>query len=242
MKSCSIHQQLRLAFEAGGLSAWELSSHANVEVALVTAALSENKAISVGALRCIGNVLDLELISTRAKPQNQLVSPVPTVVDRAVMAISPKQIVRAADKNLKVLALDLEGTLISNAVSMFVRPGLARFLALCRPLFARVVLYTTVNEPRFRQIAATLVAEGSAPRWFADIEYISWSGRTKDLSVIPDAEVDQVLLVDDYAAYIHPGQAAQWIPIACFKPPFAPDDSELDRVLQELVLRSSGGT
>lgn len=242
MKHAVIHCQLREAFENSGMSEWELSKRANVKATLVTQALSGGEAISVGALRRLAYSLDLELLLAPAKPEPRRDGAVQTIVDCAMMATAPEQIVHVTDKNFKVLALDLEGTLISNAVSMFVRPGLARFLALCRPLFERVVLFTTVKEPRFRQIAATLVAEGSAPRWFADIEYISWSGRTKDLSVIPDAEVDQVLLVDDYAAYIHPGQAAQWIPIASFEPPFPPDDTELDRILQELVLRSSGGT
>lgn len=235
-QSSSIHQQLRLAFGVIGLSEWELTRRANVRAALVTAALSGNEAISVGAMRRLAHALDLELILTPAEPLNRPVGAVPTVVDRAIMTISQES-VHVADRSFKVLALDLEGTLISNAVSIFVRPGLARFLALCRPLFERVVIFTTVKEPRFRQIAATLVEEGSAPRWFSEIEYIAWSGPVKDLSVIPYAEVDQVLLVDDYAAYIHPQQAAQWIPIACFEPPFACDDSELDRVLEELVRR-----
>ena len=73
---------------------------------------------------------------------------------------------------VKVLALDLEGTLISNAVSQIARPGLFDFLEDCRELFPRIVIFTSVNEERFRAIANLLTTEGYAPNWFADIEYI----------------------------------------------------------------------
>ena len=49
---------------------------------------------------------------------------------------------------LHVLALDLEGTLISNAMSCIPRPGLFAFLEGCREMFARVVLFTAVLEAR----------------------------------------------------------------------------------------------
>src|SRR5690606_29950088 len=67
----------------------------------------------------------------------------------------------------KVLALDLEGTLISNAVSQIPRPGLFDFLTRCRDSFSRIVMFTTVSEKRFRDIAGLLVKEGFAPTWFA---------------------------------------------------------------------------
>lgn len=82
---------------------------------------------------------------------------------------------------VKVLALDLEGTLISNAVSQIARPGLFDFLEDCRKLFPRIAIFTSVNEERFRSIARLLTTEGYAPSWFADIEYITWSGETKNL-------------------------------------------------------------
>ena len=106
------------------------------------------------------------------------------------------------------LALDLEGTLISNAMSQIPRPGLFEFLSSCHQLFPRVVIFTTVKEALFRSIACQLVEEGVAPEWFATIEYISWQGATKDLRCITGAQVDKVLLVDDYEPYVHPGQAA----------------------------------
>jgi len=72
-----------------------------------------------------------------------------------------------------VLALDLEGTLISNAMSQIPRPGLAHFLSQCKELFPRVVVFTTVKEELFRKIAGLLVEESVAPSWFADVEYIT---------------------------------------------------------------------
>lgn len=71
-----------------------------------------------------------------------------------------------------ILALDLEGTLISNAISQIPRPGLCRFLEDVRSHFSQLMMFTTVPEERFRSIADLLVREGSAPPWFASIEYI----------------------------------------------------------------------
>jgi hypothetical protein len=62
-----------------------------------------------------------------------------------------------------VLALDLEGTPISNAMSQIPRSGLFAFLERCRALFPRVVMFTTVKEERFSQDCDPLVAEGTAP-------------------------------------------------------------------------------
>jgi hypothetical protein len=80
-----------------------------------------------------------------------------------------------------ILALDLEGTLISNAISQIPRPGLYRFLEEVQTLFDQLTMFTTVPEDRFRSIAALLAREGSAPAWFVELPYIRWSGKTKDL-------------------------------------------------------------
>lgn len=136
-----------------------------------------------------------------------------------------------------VLALDLEGTLISNAMSQIPRPGLFAFLERCRALFPRIVMFTTVGEERFRKIATLLVADAAAPAWFADIEYVTWSGKTKDLAWIPGADVDKTLLVDDFEIYVHPGQESQWVPVEYFDHPYDEQDTGLARVLVALQLR-----
>ncbi|MDM0068363.1 NIF family HAD-type phosphatase [Variovorax sp. J31P207] len=140
-----------------------------------------------------------------------------------------------------VLALDLEGTLISNAVSQISRPGLNGFLTRCRELFPRVVIFTTVSEHRFREVARLLVEEGQAPAWFAELEYVSWAGRTKDLAFIQGAEVDETLLVDDFEAYVHPGQQERWVRAEHFDYPYPDTDSGLAEVLKVLEQKLGQG-
>jgi len=140
--------------------------------------------------------------------------------------------------NTWVLALDLEGTLVSNAVSLFPRPGLLQFLTVCRVLFHRIVAFTTVPERRFREVAQLLTEEGSAPAWFTGIEYVDWHGQFKDLTLVPGADISRTLIVDDMEQCIRVDQKNQWIRIEGYEPPFNPSDSELNRVLQELSLRA----
>jgi len=138
---------------------------------------------------------------------------------------------------ISILALDLEGTLISNAISQIPRPGLLRFLISCRALFPRIVMYTTVSEARFRAIARLLVSEGAAPDWFAELEVVDWTGQTKDLALISGAALEDCLLLDDFEAYVHPGQRKQWVGVACFGHPYATSDQELENTLHELRQR-----
>jgi hypothetical protein len=130
-----------------------------------------------------------------------------------------------------VLALDLEGTLISNAMSQIPRPGLYEFLARCREIFPRVVMFTTVKEDRFRKIARLLVEEGVAPKWFATVEYVEWQGETKDLSFVQGVSWDEVLLVDDFEKYVHPGQERQWLQVEYFDYPYEASDTGLAKIL-----------
>jgi hypothetical protein len=134
-------------------------------------------------------------------------------------------------KTPSVLALDLEGTLISNAMSQIPRPGLYEFLTRCSELFPRVVIFTTVSEERFRSIARLLVGEKFAPPWFADIEHISWHGETKDLSFIPGVQPLDALLVDDFEKYVHPGQESQWLQIDYFDYPYEATDTGLLKMI-----------
>lgn len=138
--------------------------------------------------------------------------------------------------SVKVIALDLEGTLISNAVSQIARPGLYDFLKECRLLCNRVVIFTTIKEEVFFQIAETLVAEGLAPDWFKEVEYINWSGATKDLNFICNADPNQVVLVDDFGGYVCPDQIAQWVEIKQYCHPYSETDEEFKPVLQKLKL------
>jgi hypothetical protein len=130
----------------------------------------------------------------------------------------------------RVLALDLESTLVSNAVSQFARPGLNDFLAWALSSFERVVLFTSVPEPHARQVLRTLVEYGEAPPGTEHIEHVAWSGPVKDLCFVRDAAVEEVLLVDDQERYVVPAQRSQWIPIAEWDAPYSGEDRELERV------------
>lgn len=136
-----------------------------------------------------------------------------------------------------VLALDLEGTLISNAVSQFPRPGLYAFLEFCREHFDRLVLYTAVRDAVGEAIVRTLVTENTVPEWFLDVPFVSWDGHLKDLGNIPAARPCDCLLVDDNRDYVADDQVAQWIPIAKYESPYPDTDRELARVQQVIVER-----
>ncbi len=138
-----------------------------------------------------------------------------------------------------VLALDLEGTLISNAMSQIPRPGLFKFLTRCAQLFPRIVIFTTVQEKKFREIAVLLVKERLVPTWFEDIEYIHWQGSTKNLEFVPESMIEEILLVDDFEQYIHPGQESQWLQIEYFDYPYLETDTGLSRVLEILESRAN---
>lgn len=138
------------------------------------------------------------------------------------------------------LALDLEGTLISNAYSQIPRPGLLAFLVACAELAPRIVMFTTVPESRFREIATSLAARGEAPAWFADVEYIAWPGPRKDLAAIPAVDLAEVRIVDDDPErFAVPAQLPQWIPIPCFDAPYDESDKGFESVLP--VLRRQFG-
>jgi|GEM_PF-1263449 len=147
-------------------------------------------------------------------------------------------------QDIKVLALDLEGTLISSAVSQIPRPGLFDFLQWCHDTFERVVMYTSVNEGKFREIAHTLVQSHDAPEWLVDIEYIHWYGSTKDLRFIPNMFPEQVILLDDCEMVINSDETSQWLPIKCFDPSVSKnpkssvlDDNELENAIAKIKSR-----
>ncbi|MFB5856497.1 NIF family HAD-type phosphatase [Stenotrophomonas maltophilia] len=141
-----------------------------------------------------------------------------------------------------ILALDLEGTLISNAISQIPRPGLHRFLEEASASFEHLVMFTTVPEDRFRSIASLLVAEDCAPAWFIQLRYVEWSGKTKDLTFV-SPQLGDALLLDDHRPYVHPGQEDLWVEIPLFGSPYPSDDTGLktasQRLHQRLALNSS---
>lgn len=137
-----------------------------------------------------------------------------------------------------ILALDLEGTLISNAISQIPRPGLHQFLEDVQSQFNQLMVFTTVPEERFRSIAALLAREGSAPAWFGGLHYVHWTGRTKDLRFAARC-LGEALLLDDHGPYVHPGQEHLWVQIPLFGSPYPPDDDELTFAFRRLLERTN---
>jgi hypothetical protein len=137
--------------------------------------------------------------------------------------------------SVKVIALDLERTLISDAMRAEPRPGLFDFLAFCRQRFERVVLFTSVVEADAREIMEELDRGGLLPPGFlARLEYVDWSGEYKDLRFISNALPEEVLLVDDDAGWIRPDQRSRWVAVAAWD---GGEDRELVRVQSVLERR-----
>lgn len=135
-----------------------------------------------------------------------------------------------------MLALDLEGTLISNAMSQIPRPGLYLFLDKCSKKFNRIVIFTAISEKRFQTIAKLLVEENLTPDWFEDMEYINWKGKFKDLKFIPQSKIEDIIIVDDRVEYILPTQMKNWIYIPEFAAPYPSDDYDLANLWGKLAM------
>jgi NLI interacting factor-like phosphatase len=130
--------------------------------------------------------------------------------------------------SVRILALDLERTLISDAMSADPRPGLFEFLSFCESHFERLVLFTSVETADAREVLAGLARSGYVPPDFlAKLEYVEWGGEFKDLAFVPDADPDVVLLVDDDAGWVRPEQRGRWIAVS---PWDGGPDSDLLRV------------
>lgn len=135
-----------------------------------------------------------------------------------------------------ILALDLEGTLISNAVSQIPRPGLLQFLNEINAIFSELVMFTTVPEPQVRQILSLLADEGEIPDWFKHSNCIQWAGSTKNLLHVSPT-LGKALLLDDHRAYVHPGQEEFWIEAPLFASPYSLHDDGLKVALARIRKR-----
>ncbi|WP_085678403.1 NIF family HAD-type phosphatase [Marinobacter salarius] len=82
-------------------------------------------------------------------------------------------------KHKTLLCMDLEGTLISNAISQIPRPGLYAFLENVAEV-CDLMLYTSVSSARVNAIRNLLVNEGVAPAWFLDLSVCHPSATIKD--------------------------------------------------------------
>ncbi|WP_243357590.1 NIF family HAD-type phosphatase [Fundidesulfovibrio terrae] len=135
------------------------------------------------------------------------------------------------------LALDLEGTLISNALPMdcTARPGLWSFLSMARRQF-RIVLYTNVFPRRARASLRRIVRQGHAPAWLARVPIFnppcpSGEQEAKDLRLV--GPLGRVFIVDDSPGSIRQDQRPFWLPIKSFWGEGA--DNELERISNALM-------
>ena len=139
---------------------------------------------------------------------------------------------------MKTLVLDIEGTLVSNAVSIFPRHELYKFLEFVKTKFDRIVVMTCLEERKFREVAHVLCVEGSAPKWFENLEWINWSKfyfvdqpqLYKNLKFINE-DISDIYIIDDMERYIDPDQKSQWIPIKSFSRPYR-RDKEFKRLMK----------
>ncbi|WP_449288379.1 NIF family HAD-type phosphatase [Marinobacter salarius] len=146
---------------------------------------------------------------------------------------SNKQLINA------LVCLDLEGTLISNAVSQIPRPHLFEFLeALSR--ISDIALFTSVSEERTEAIKILLVDERFAPKWFKDLPSLHPKGTIKSMGLVPNRERYQaIFLVDDQIAVVEEGESDWHIHVKEYRPPYRQDDRELIRVLEQIQQRAN---
>lgn len=232
-----ISRQLRVALRESQMPLWQVAKRAGVDIAEVAAAVG-GVVVPAQSLDDIARAMGLELGLAPATPLPRQVGPVRSQVDDALERPTPGQTPPLPDTHdITVLALGFEGTLILEAASPVARPGLLEFLQCARGLFARIAVFTELTEVEFRQLARLLQAEGEAPDWFGDVEYVRWRGPAKELAFILEASPQQVLLVDSKDVQVRQGHFDRWIRVEPFRAPVSSNDVELPRILQVLVDR-----
>lgn len=132
-----------------------------------------------------------------------------------------------------LFCLDLEGTLISNAVSQIPRPGLYRFLD-CTAELCDLMIYTSVSPARVEAIRNLLVVEQQAPGWLMDLPVIR---PEKTLKPKPACGRDVAFLLDDQPYVVVPGEKEWWIQIPEYLPPYSEEDRALNDALEVIEIR-----
>ncbi|MDK9716868.1 MAG: HAD family hydrolase [Trichlorobacter sp.] len=135
-----------------------------------------------------------------------------------------------------VIALDLEGTLISHASTMVPRPCLFEFLTFCHQNAGRVVFMSFVDEERGRQILNQMSDQGHMPEWVRSAEYFHAQGGrpgAKDLRQL-GVDPEQTLLVDDQPQVLPREQQHRLIRVPEFREPFDDDGAVLNDVMERI--------
>jgi hypothetical protein len=139
---------------------------------------------------------------------------------------------------IEVITLDLEGTLISSAVSQFPRPYVRQFLDFCLSTGKKLMWLTAVNPEKVQGIVQLLAEEGYFPEAALDIEHVEWIGRSafKDLE-LTGYPPEQVVAIDDWKPIYLPEHHSQVIQVECFQAPYSELDEGLLAAQRQLATR-----
>ena len=118
-------------------------------------------------------------------------------------------------------------------------PGLFAFLEFCRDSFEHIYIYTAVRDETCVLIVRTLIDDGFAPEWLAEIPFVQWDRSVIDLDNVPGCSNVERLLLDDNRDYVIESQLDQWIEIGKFQSPYPENDTELQRVRSVIAERLS---
>ena len=116
----------------------------------------------------------------------------------------------------------------------------AELIEMAGGLLTSQVVASMLNTPKqtIGEQLQLIENEGWLPAGFAAaVEFVPYSGKTKDMSAAGEPDSATVLLVDDQPSMVHPGQEAYWIAVAEFMPPFDQEDHELERVAEIISKR-----
>jgi hypothetical protein len=143
---------------------------------------------------------------------------------------------------IEVLAVDLEGTLISNVVSRFPRPRLFEFFEFCQRSSFKTVLFTAVDSQFARSVMMQLERLVSIPVGMGMIPIVDWQKKTGDVhnpknlqyvqKMFPSTKLHNIYLIDDCEFFVALGQQLQWIQIEHYGTPYSQDDTELLRIME----------
>jgi hypothetical protein len=133
-----------------------------------------------------------------------------------------------------VIALDLEGTLISNGISQFARPNLSKFLNELIACVDEIVIYSTLATSKILKVFERLESENEVPSWLSQCRIIEWCGGCKSLSRVTENRNVLVFLIDDFEGYVCPEDRYGWFEVPSFTSPYDERPGVLAEVLQEV--------
>jgi hypothetical protein len=232
MTSMEITQALRRAFENAALSLWELGRRADVKERFVEAAMDDVSKVSVEAVVRLADALDLELRLVPVTPRARRVGEVASLVDLAIDRVLAGEVEVEKVQGVMVV-LRFEGVLASGTTPPRARPGLRRFLELCRPLASCVAVVTGLPEPVFRSAAQTLVQEEVAPVWFAAARCVHTLSELTAVDGSAEGPDEMLLVVDAEGSPAVPN--VRCVTVGRWEPGNDPQASELDAVLTQLA-------